>query len=204
MSKGKLFILSAPSGTGKSTILDSVMVNLQGMVFSVSHTTRQPRTGETDGVEYYFTDKPAFIQLRDQGKFLEYAEVHGNYYGTTRMAVEEQLKKGHDVILDIDVQGAQIIRDSGELEAVYIFLVPPTLKELEKRLRGRGLDSQETIATRLRNAEAEIKSMHLFDYVIVNDRIDSAIKMFESVILAERARDRRDETGKSIKSAHLS
>ncbi len=204
MGKGTLFVLSAPSGAGKSTILQSVMANLPGLVFSISHTTRDPRKGETNGVEYHFVDRHTFMKLCDEGKFLEYAEVHGNFYGTTKMAVQEQLDKGFDVILDIDVQGAGIIRDSCKLEPVFIFLSPPSRKELERRLRGRGLDSDETISTRLKNAETEMQSMHLFDYVIINDQLDIAIKMFESVILAERARDGRGFDGLSIGTSYSS
>ncbi len=187
--------MSAPSGTGKSTILQSVMINLQGLVFSVSHTTRAPRKGERDGVEYHFVDRHTFMKLRDQGKFLEYAEVHDNFYGTTRMAVQEQLENGFDVILDIDVQGAGIIRESEKLEATYIFLAPPSSAELKRRLCSRGLDGEETIAIRLSNAAKEMESMPFFDYIIVNDNLDIAVKMFESIIIAERAKDRRDING---------
>jgi guanylate kinase len=195
MSQGKLFILSAPSGTGKSTILSKAMSHLQGLAFSISHTTRAPRKGERDGVEYHFVDRPAFTAMKEQGEFLEDADVHGNLYGTSRRGVEEQRAGGVDVILDIDVQGAEILRESGETEAIYIFLAPPSLEELEKRLRGRGLDDEETIATRLKNARREMGAMDQFEYLIVNEQIDEATRMFEAIILAQRAKERRHING---------
>lgn len=176
------------------------MAALQGVVFSVSHTTRAPRRGEEDGREYYFVDRATFTAMIDEGQFLEYADVHGNLYGTSGLAVQQQLDQGFDVILDIDVQGAKIIRDAGEMDAVFIFLAPPDLKELERRLRGRGLDSEETIVKRLKNARTELRSAHDFEYLIVNEDLDDAVRMFESIILAERARSRRHFTGQDIQT----
>lgn len=201
MSQGKLFILSAPSGTGKSTILKKVMADLPGLAFSISHTTRQPRQGEQNGVEYHFVDRSTFLTMRDRGEFLEYADVHDNFYGTSRTAVTEQISRGVDVILDIDVQGAEIIKKREELDAAYIFLMPPSLDELEKRLRSRGLDSDETIRLRLQNAAIEMKAMDHFEYVIVNEAVADAVRMFEAVILAERARSRRHITGEILHGA---
>jgi len=195
MKKGILFILSAPSGAGKSTVLKRVMANLKGLAFSVSHTTRVPRTGETDGVEYHFVDRSDFLQMKKNGEFLECADVHDNYYGTSRLAVEQQLDNGLDVILDIDVQGARIIQEAGELQAVYIFLAPPDLQELERRLRGRGLDSEVSISKRLDNAEAEMQAMVNYEYIVVNDNLDDAVRMFEAVILSERSKNRRGVDG---------
>jgi len=200
MAKGKLFIISAPSGAGKSTVLSRVMAQLPGVAFSVSHTTRMPRKGEQDGREYHFVDRTTFTEMIEQGNFLEYADVHGNYYGTSRLAVQEQLEQGLDVILDIDVQGAKIIRDAKEMDAVFVFLTPPDLTELERRLRGRGLDSDETIVQRLKNAHTELRSLGDFDYLIVNEELDEAVRMFESVILAERAKNHRHFTGKDIQT----
>lgn len=203
MSKGKLFIISAPSGTGKTTVLRQAMARLQGVAFSISHTTRAPRGSEQDGREYHFINRDTFIEMIDQGLFLEYAEVHDNLYGTSRPAVQDQLNQGVDVILDIDVQGAGIIREAGELEMTSIFLAPPDLHELEKRLRGRGQDGEETIKTRLRNAYKELEQMEAFDYLIINRDLDEAVRMFESVILAERARARRRFDGKKIEEKVL-
>lgn len=199
MSKGKLFILSAPSGTGKSTILKEVMTRLEGLVFSISHTTRAPRRGETDGVEYHFVDRPTFLAMKEKGLFLEWAEVHGNYYGTSRPAVEKQISCGNDVILDIDVQGAGMISSLGAVDAAYIFLAPPSLDELERRLRSRGLDDDETIATRMANAREEMAAMDEFEYCIVNETVDEAVRLFEAVILAERARGRRGLNGAGLR-----
>jgi len=198
MTVGKLFVLSAPSGAGKSTVLRAVLKNVSGLSFSVSHTTRSPRKGERNGVEYHFVSRSTFLQMIDNNDFLEYAEVHGNFYGTSQSAVLEQLQRGVDVILDIDVQGARIVKKSGLLNGVYIFLAPPTIEELKKRLEGRGLDSDETIEIRLINAQNEMDAMDEYEYLIINDRLDEAIRMFEAVILAERAKSKRDISGLSI------
>ncbi|MFN2352921.1 MAG: guanylate kinase [Desulfopila sp.] len=195
MIQGKLYILSAPSGTGKSTLLDRIMAEIEGLAFSVSHTTRTPRKGEKTGVEYHFIDRQTFVAMIDRGDFLEYADVHGNLYGTSRPGVQQQIDQGVDVILDIDVQGADIIRKCRELNTTFIFLAPPSLDELEKRLRGRGLDDEETIATRLANAADEMTAVNRYDYVIVNENVEEAAMMLKSVILAERAKDRRTIRG---------
>ncbi len=200
MNIGKLFIISAPSGTGKTTVLKRVMSNIKGLVFSISHTTRQPRNGEKNGVDYHFVDHSQFQELKDKNGFLESAKVHGNFYGTSRYAVMQQIESGLDVILDIDVQGAKIIRDLAEIEATYIFLSPPGLQELERRLRGRGLDSEETITTRLNNARKEMGAMPEYEYLVVNDKLDDAVTMFEAIVLAERSKNRRCIRGKAIGS----
>lgn len=135
---GQLFILSAPSGAGKTTLLKKVMKQVPGLAFSVSHTTRSPRSGEKDGVDYHFVSVDEFQGMRDQGLFLEWAEVHGNFYGTSRPAVMQQLERGQDIILDIDVQGAAIISRDTTVPAVSVFIAPPSLAELARRLRGGG------------------------------------------------------------------
>lgn len=195
MISGKLFIISAPSGAGKSTILGRVMADLQGIAFSVSHTTRSPRAGEKDGREYHFIDRTTFLRMIDEDQFCEYADVHGNLYGTSKKAIQEQLAQGIDVILDIDVQGAAIIRRSPELDSLSVFLAPPSLTELERRLRSRGLDSEESIATRLANAHQEMKAIDDFDYLIVNEQLGEAVRLFSGIILATRAKGRRGYTG---------
>ncbi len=197
MNQGKLFILSAPSGTGKTTVLKRVMANVEGLAFSISHTTRKPRQGETNGIDYNFVDRSEFLVMKKQDFFLECADVHGNLYGTSKVAVNEQVTSQTDVILDIDVQGARIVKQSGDCEAIYIFLAPPSLEVLEDRLRGRGADSEETIAIRLANARNEMEGMAEYDYLIVNDHLDDAVRMFESIILAERSRNRRQISGKA-------
>lgn len=194
MSRGTLFVISAPSGTGKTTILKEVMASIGGLSFSVSHTTRAPRTGEQDGVDYHFVDRDRFLAMRDQDAFLEWAEVHGNFYGTSREAVAATLADGIDIILDIDVQGCRQVRAAAD-EAVSLFVVPPSWQELERRLTGRGTDSEETIRLRLANARQEMVDLAHYDYVVVNDDLAQAVATMGAIIHAERSRHRRDLNG---------
>ncbi len=198
MSTGNLFIISAPSGTGKSTILKEILATVPGVAFSISHTTRKPRTGERDGTDYHFVDKNAFLAMRDQGAFLEWAEVHGNYYGTSRQTVEQMLATGTDVLLDIDVQGARQVRNALGQDAVSIFIVPPSWDELQKRLVGRKTDDQETIALRLANARREMADEIHYDYVIVNGVLQEAVDILRAVLLARRSRNRRGPDGTAL------
>ncbi|MGL1932979.1 MAG: guanylate kinase [Desulfotalea sp.] len=199
MIPGKLFVLSAPSGTGKTTILKKVMSQLSGLQFSVSHTTRDPRDGEEDGVDYHFVSKKYFEKLITEESFLEYANVHGNYYGTSYGAINDQLNSGLDVILDIDVQGARLVMNNSQTDASFVFIMPPSLELLEKRLRSRATDSDETIELRMTNAVEEIKYASTYDYLVVNDVLEDAVSMLSAVIIAERSRMRRDMMGKSLK-----
>lgn len=198
MTTGKLFILSAPSGAGKTTLLKKVMADLPGLAFSVSHTTRLPRAGEVDGVDYHFVSRARFESMREQGIFLEWAEVHGNLYGTSRPAVLAQLATGLDVILDIDVQGAAVLRNSAVIPAASLFISPPSLSELERRLRGRETDSEETILLRLKNARKEMQAAVDYEYLIINDRLEQAIDTLRAIVIAERSRGHRLPTGQSI------
>lgn len=195
MSKGLLVVLSAPSGCGKSTILKGVMQRIPALVFSVSHTTRAPRPGEVNGEQYHFVSRDAFVGLRDQEPcgFLEWAEVHGNLYGTSVAEVNSRCEQGQDVVLDIDVQGAAQVRKRAH--PVTVFIVPPSLSVLEKRLRGRGTETEEAISKRLENAGAELALVDEYDYVIVNDKLDEAVESLCSIIIAERSRQRRDRRG---------
>nr|WP_321466303.1 guanylate kinase [uncultured Desulfobulbus sp.] len=195
MNKGLLLVLSAPSGCGKTTILKRVMAELPSLSFSVSHTTRKPRPGEVDGVQYHFVSPQDFLALRDQQPcgFLEWAEVHGNYYGTSVAEVERRCRQGQDVLLDIDVQGAAQVRQGAD--PVTVFIAPPSLQVLEQRLRGRGTESEETIGRRLHNARAEMAEIAAYDYVIVNDKLEEAVESLRSIIIAERCRRRRDRRG---------
>lgn len=195
---GQLFIISAPSGAGKTTILGRVMTELPGLAFSVSHTTRPPRAGEVDGRDYHFVDRPTFERLRAAGDFLEWAEVHNNLYGTSRSAVAGQLAAGSDVILDIDVQGARQVRQLPELAPVSLFILPPSLVELEKRLSGRGTDKPEVIRLRLENAAREIGQCGGYDHRIINDQLEEAVEMVKAVILAARSRSGRDRSGRPL------
>ncbi len=195
---GKLFILSAPSGAGKTTILKRVMREISHLAFSVSHTTRSPREGEENGVDYFFVSVDEFQTMQQQDLFLEWAEVHGNYYGTSRPSVLEQLKLGQDIILDIDIQGAAIIARDKSVQAVTVFVAPPSLAELENRLRGRGTDSNETIELRLKNAAKEMGAAGDYDYLVINDTLEDAVSTLQSVIIAERSRGHRLPTGEPI------
>ena len=193
--RGSLFIISAPSGTGKTTILKRILETVPGVVFSVSHTTRSPRPGERDGIDYHFVDQQAFTGKRDEQDFLEWAEVHGNLYGTCRDVVEESLARGQDVILDIDVQGASQIKKIIGNHAVFVFIAPPSWEELERRLSKRGTDSPESVKIRCDNARNEMADIGMYDHVIVNDEVDDAVQALQAVILAERSRNRRLTSG---------
>jgi len=198
MTAGKLFVISAPSGAGKTTLLKKVMGAIPGLVFSISHTTRKPRPGEVDGVDYYFVSPADFQRMITEGLFLEYAEVHDNQYGTSFAAIDQQLKAGLDVILDIDVQGAAILRRKGRPAATHIFISPPDLVELERRLRGRGTESEATIRVRLKNAATEMNAADEYEYLVINDSLEEAANLLSSIILAERARMHRLPSGKPI------
>ena len=198
MSKGRLFVISAPSGAGKTTLLKQVMPRLTGLSFSVSHTTRQPRPGEREGVDYHFVARAEFEKMIGEGAFLEHARVHDNLYGTSRMAVERLQQQGIDVVLDIDVQGAAILREAGLVDAAYIFIAPPSVAELERRLRGRGTEAEEMIATRLANARAELAAMASYEYLLVNRQVEESVELLTAIILAERARAHRFPDGSAI------
>lgn len=203
MTEGILFVLSAPSGGGKSTILKRVMAELPGLIFSVSHTTRSPRPGEKDGRDYHFVSRDAFlaIQQRQPSGFLEWAEVHGNLYGTSREEVERHLQAGRDVVLDIDVQGAMQVLKA--VDPVTVFITPPSLGELEHRLRGRGTESEENLALRLDNAKKELSLRDRYDYLIVNDQLPDAVESLRAVIIAERCRHQRSLSGKMFNISEL-
>jgi len=195
LAPGTLFIISAPSGAGKTTILKRLLATVGGAAFSVSHTTRGQRPAEQEGIDYFFLDRAAFEAMRDRGDFLEHAEVHGNYYGTSVQAVRERLGEGIDVILDIDVQGAAQVRRHAEIGQASVFIVPPGWEELEKRLRERGTDSPEIIEMRCANARRELGDLDKYDYVVVNDCLDEAVDTLRAIIVAERSRGRRLASG---------
>jgi guanylate kinase len=198
MTAGKLFVISAPSGAGKTTLLKRVMARVPHLTFSVSHTTRPPRPGERDGVDYSFVSTAEFEEMIAANAFLEYARVHANLYGTSRMAVSTLQQQGQDVVLDIDVQGAAILRREALACATYIFVAPPSLAELEKRLRGRGTEGEEMIAVRLANARKELALMKDYEYLVVNQQVDESVELLTAIILAERARAHRLPDGRPI------
>ena len=183
MSKGQLFIISAPSGAGKTSLVNAVLERMHDVVVSISHTTRAIREGEVDGKDYYFTSEEKFSAMVECGEFLEYANVFDNFYGTSKLSVETQLDKGLKVILEIDWQGAAQIRTRIK-DSISIFILPPSRAELEVRLHGRGQDSDEIIARRMRDAKSEISHFGEFDYIIINDDFELALQELVSLISA--------------------
>ena len=187
MRLGNLYILSAPSGAGKSSLINALLADLprNEVRLSISHTTRNPRPAEEDGVHYYFTTHAEFEALIEKDHFLEWAEVFGNYYGTSLPMIEKSLEQGVDVFLDIDWQGARQIRQKVS-NVKTIFILPPSREELKNRLVGRGQDSEETIAKRMAEAESEMSHYNEFDYVIVNDDFQQALAELKAILTAER------------------
>jgi guanylate kinase len=184
--KGSILVLSGPSGAGKSTIIERATPLIGEFYFSISTTTREPRAGERDGVEYHFIDRESFEQGIENGDFLEYARVHDNYYGTSLKPVREALEAGKLVIFDIDVQGHKLVCEKiGEL-VTSVFITPPSLEELKKRLESRALDSEDVIKKRVENAKKEVKSVTEYDYLIINDDLDRAIEQFVAVAKVAR------------------
>jgi guanylate kinase len=182
-----VIVVSAPSGAGKTTILARVLRDLGGIRFSVSHTTRAPRGAERDGVEYHFVDQAGFERLRETGGLLEWAEVHGNLYGTGTAEIERASAAGVDILLDLDVQGAAQVR-SRVKDAVTVFILPPSYEVLERRLRGRGQDDEATIRRRLAAAGREIDAFEQYDFAIVNDDLDACVEELKSIVRAARCR----------------
>ena len=182
--KAKLFVFAAPSGAGKTTLVHAVVTKRPELRFSISYTTRKPRRNEADGVDYLFVTEDEFMRLRDQGEMLEYAKVFDNYYATSRSQVEKHLADDRNVILEIDWQGAQQVRKSMP-ECVTIFILPPSVEELERRLRDRRTDSAEVIERRLRDALSDMSHWTEFDHVIINDDLNQAIADLEDVLDGE-------------------
>jgi len=190
MSQGTLYIVSAASGTGKTSLLKALLEQTKGISISVSHTTRDARVGEENGVHYHFVGKNTFHNLIEEGDFLEHAEVFGNFYGTSQSAVKGQLSQGEDVILEIDWQGAQQVRKLMP-EAVSIFILPPSREALLTRLQGRGQDSDEIIAGRMAEAVSEMSHYNEFDYIVVNDVFDTALAELKAIFAAGRLTTKR-------------
>jgi len=187
--KGILYIVSAPSGAGKTTLCREVLDILPGLLHSVSFTTRKPRAGEVDGKDYFFVDKQEFCRMAQAGEFAEWAEVHGNFYGTAIKTLEDCRAAGIDLILDIDCQGAAQLKEK-QVEGVNIFILPPSYSELRSRLEGRDSDAPEVIETRIANAAAEIREARWYDYIIVNDVVSKAVDDLRSILIAERHKTR--------------
>ena len=188
--RANVYIVSAPSGSGKTTLLQSLLKTFKDLKFSVSHTTRQPRQGERNGVDYFFTERADFLKMVERGEFLEWAEYYGQLYGTSRAFVEENVSSGRDVILDIDVNGAIQVKKQIH-EAISVFIMPPSFAVLENRLRLRRQESDEAIHRRLEIARSEIHACHNYDYIVVNDVLEDSVQSLEAIVRAGRARPER-------------
>jgi guanylate kinase len=185
VKKGRLFVITAPSGAGKTSLTRALLAEEPALKLSISYTTRPPRPGEQDGREYHFVDEPTFLAMRDRGEFLENALVHGNRYGTSRKVIADTLERGQDLVLEIDWQGAAQVRKLYP-DCIGIFILPPSLEELERRLRGRGQDSDAVIQRRLANAQAEMAHAQEFEYRIINKDFDTAQAQLAEIVRASR------------------
>lgn len=187
LGKGLLIVISGPSGAGKGTLCRVLLKKNRELKLSVSCTTRSPRAGEKEGTSYFFIEKDKFNEMIEKDEFLEYAEVYGNYYGTPMSYVNKTLEEGNDVILEIDIQGALKVKNKYP-DGVFIFIMPPTMEELKNRIKRRGSETEESLLRRFKSAFEELNYISSYNYVVVNDEIDTAVNKLESIILAERCR----------------
>jgi guanylate kinase len=187
IAAGRIFVVSGPSGSGKSTLIREVRRKVSNLGYSISHTSRPPRGQEKNGVEYHFVSKENFRRMIEKGEFVEWAEVYQDLYGTSVSSLRSQITMGLDVIMDIDVQGAKNIKDHFK-GAILIYVLPPSMEILEKRLRDRGTDDEKAIGTRLKKAGKEMKNCVSYDYLVFNDQIDQAVEELKSILIAERCR----------------
>lgn len=190
--KGVLIVISGPSGAGKGTICSKLLKDNPDLFLSISATTREPRQGEVDKVNYYFLSKEEFFKKVDEGDFLEYAEVHGNFYGTPKSKVNEMLEEGKDVILEIDIQGALKVKENCD-DGIFIFILPPSMEELKQRLINRGSETPESLVRRFNAAYKEINYISKYNYGVVNDEVPLAVSKIEKILAAEKCRADRIE-----------
>ncbi|KAF2955782.1 guanylate kinase [Marinitoga sp. 38H-ov] len=191
MTKGILYVVSGPSGVGKSSIIKNAMSKLNGFIFSVSYTTRPPRPGEINGKDYFFVDENTFNKMVENNEFLEYANVHGYKYGTSKKYIKEKINEGLNIVLDIDVQGALNIIKVMPEDTVLIFVAPPSYSELKKRLMNRGTEKENDLKVRLEDAKWELSKINDFDYLIVNEDLNEAINQLISIFIAEQIKTKR-------------
>ena len=184
---GQIFVFSAPSGTGKSTIAEALMKRVEALAYSISHTSRRPRGSEQDSVDYHFVSRSTFREMIDKNAFLEWAQVHGHQYGTSLEAINKQASAGFDILMDVDVQGGRNVKKQFP-DSVLIFLLPPSLETLENRLTTRGTDDPSVVKKRMAQASEEIKSCSWYDYIVINDDLEKAIHEARSIIVSERCR----------------
>jgi guanylate kinase len=187
---GQIFVLSAPSGAGKSTIKEALMERVEGLAYSISHTSRPPRGKERDGIEYHFVSRGKFEEMILENAFLEWAQVHDHLYGTALHAVNAQMSAGWDIVMDLDVQGGRNVKRQFP-DSILIFLLPPSLKVLEKRLVARGTDDHQVIQKRMTRASEEIKNCSWYDYIVINDDLEKAVSESRSIVLSARCRTAR-------------
>lgn len=203
LNKGLLVVISGPSGAGKGTLCKELLDRNPGIKLSVSCTTRQPRAGEIDGVNYNFVTQEQFLEMVEQDAFLEHAQVYDNYYGTPYSGIEKKLDEGYDVILEIDIQGALKVKDRYP-EGLFLFILPPTMEELKNRIRKRGSETEETFIKRFTAAFKEINYASRYNYAVVNDTVDDAVKKLECIIVAEKCRiDRISKSYKYLQEGYL-
>ena len=190
---GSLFIISAPSGAGKTSLVHALLATNPQINLSISYTTRTPRTGEVDGVAYHFVSRETFLEMATRGDFLESAEVYGNFYGTSQYWISQENARDRDILLEVDWQGAAQVRSICP-DCISIFILPPSIAELERRLKGRGTDSEKVIEHRMKAAREDVAHVAEFDYVIINNNLNEALKEFNAVVLAARLRTTRQLT----------